>query len=88
MKLRVAQLKKVVAEALMRGVQEHQFVSATRDYVENIEQLLRRHILLDKSMTPIERERAFQQMSSALKDLEKEAIELLDDKLQEFMRAT
>jgi hypothetical protein len=83
-KVSLAEVRSLIREVLLNGVQEHQFRTATSDYVDAIRQLLRRHILLDKSRTPTDRQRAFNVATKVLRELEDEVSDLLDAKLEKF----
>jgi hypothetical protein len=73
MKKTIAEVKQMIREELMIGVPEYQFRSVTVDFVDSVRQLLRQ---------------AFQIANKVLKELEKEAFDLLESKLEKFTQNT
>jgi len=88
MKKTIAEVRKMIKEELVNGVPEHQFRSAAHEYVDSVRQLLRRHIMLDKSKNATERQQAFNVANTILKELEKETFDLLEEKLHKFTQNT
>lgn len=86
MKTNVGTLKKLVKEEYMRGVPDHVLRSATSEYVENVRRQVFRYILANKSRTPSEKRQALAAANVVLGELEKQANDLLEEKLWAFMR--
>lgn len=70
----------------LRGVPEFVLREATTKYVDELRQHLKRYILIDKSDNAVQQREAFDMMNGVLDDLEKEAFELLEQKLWLFLR--
>lgn len=77
--------KKVVREDLARGIPDFAFQEAARDSAEGLRRHIQRYILLNAKDPKTQR----QMISSAvimLKEVEDEIRQMLEDKMQDFLR--
>lgn len=86
MKAKIGEIRNLIKEEMMVAIPEHQFRTVVSDCVEEVRQLLRRNILIDKSKDSSQRQNAFNIANKVLKEFEKEVYDLLQDKLSEFDR--
>lgn len=86
MKMRVGELRQLVREEFMRGVPEWALREATKKYVDEIRQYVKRFIMMNKSETNIDQQEAMAIANEVLEELEDKAYNLLEDQLYQFIR--
>lgn len=88
MKIKLGDLKKMLKEEydFVRGVPEFALRQATKKYVEELRQQIRRYILMNKSGSTKEQHTVAVLSEDALDELEKELNDLVKDKLAQFIR--
>ena len=78
---------KNINEDFMHGVPEFVLRRACDEFVENVRQQVKRFIISDKSRTQQERYEAILRANDILEELEKEAYDMLETKLFQFVRS-
>lgn len=84
MKMTVAQLRSLVREEYLRGVPEFVLREATRKYVKEVRQQIRKHI--EQTMAGNAAKDAYEHAENVLNEFEEEANVLLEDKLWQFIQ--
>lgn len=72
-------------EERLRGVPDYLLRRASEEFVENVRRSLKKFIIMNKSKSRQEQQAAVVAMEGALDELEKEAHELVKDKLWMFL---
>lgn len=86
MKARLGDVRKAIREEYLRGVPEFALRQATRSYVEEVRQHVKRFVLMNKSQTTADQRYTIDLANQVLEELEEETFNLLEDKLWQFVR--
>jgi hypothetical protein len=86
MKVRVGDLRRVIKEEYLNGVPEWQLRQDTSDFVEQIRKRIKGFILVNKSLTGVDRAEAIGAMNQVCDQLEEKVYDVLEDSLFNFTR--
>jgi hypothetical protein len=86
MRATVGDLRRLIKEEQLHGVSEWQLREATTDYVDNIRDMIKRYILLNKSQNPTDQREAIAAMNDVCDDMEGKLYDVLEDSLYAFVR--
>lgn len=86
MKARLGDIRRMIREEFLRGVPEFALRQATRNYVDEVRQHVKRFVLMNKSQTTADQRYTIDLANQVLEELEEETFNLLEDKLWQFVR--
>jgi septal ring factor EnvC (AmiA/AmiB activator) len=85
MKLSVKELRTIVREEYMRGVPEFMLQDASRKYVDEIKNNVKRHIQ-EVTSSPDEAREAFDKLDAVFKELETDVNQLMENRIWQFLQ--
>lgn len=86
MKIRLGDLRMVIKEEYLQGVPEWELRQDTSNFVEQIRKRITNFILLNKSLTSLDRKDAIDAMNSTCDELELKVYDVLENELFNFTR--
>lgn len=86
MKIRLGQLRSLIREEFLQGVPEWQFREDVSDFVERVRDRITRYVLVNHSLTGVDRQEAVAAMNAVCEELEEKVYSVLEDQLFAFTR--
>lgn len=86
MRVRLGDLRQVIKEEYLHGVSEWQLRQDTAEFVDRINDRIKSFILINKSLTSLDRQDAIKAMNDVCEELEQKVYDVLEDQLFNFVR--